>query len=745
MDTPRLSLTFLGDDTPLPRADFLRALSAALAAAALPGCGGSAPTAPDNAGNGGGGGGGGGSGGGGGGGVPGTPVSSAERLDSLSAVEEKLQALIGTGRRYEPAAMLDFLGQQSVFSDAGYSEAATCAWAAYTDGRILMIANDPPTGGAPSAGATRAPSARTGRARTPGEGDPLLTAPQFRSVNMWTCLPLMDYEHVSESWVDNDTIPRISRIAKGLGCAVVDPGTLIGSPHFERPLIADVEGLKTVQGDGVFLLTTYGGYADYNNTPVSAFWTLTPAVDRGSLVKDYEADLDAGRLVYFTAPRLPCPSPDDETPFTSFGITPEFARHHNWSFPKGSIVYLNTTGSPIPEWQSVLEAAGARVLLGWDGAVAMRTMLGAAQDFFELVFATNKLDGSTVGTQLTPTPRLRSYGVEEVYSYLVQQGLVDGIEVGGEKGRLELFQTEFVNQIRPTIESISVDELNQRMYIEGQFGERPTAPDSGTVRIGSETESFAAPELELVADPPLTEASDDLSWDAWTPGQITTRLPEDQSGGQRRAGMVQVWVEHYDEASLSLVHRFSNVAHLTRWTVTLQITRTVGGSLQRSVTMEVSFRAFVSGYRVAPDQPLDQQWTVTEIMNEAEAQIGWSASGSLSKSASGTTTTVEWSGSGNFNRSEPALGETFSLLGLLRVPERRLECRLELEKAGGLQRHDDLDRQLDPDRGGQDVRGVHPAGRTPRLRTARLPVHGQMGPARRRRDVPRSGRVGVRW
>ncbi len=60
--------------------------------------------------------------------------------------------------------------------------------------------------------------------------------------------------------------------------------------------------------------------------------------------------------------------------------------------------------------------------------------------------------------------------------------------------------------------------------------------------------------------------------------------------------MIQVWLDS----------RFSNVAHLTRWTVTFQISRTVGGTLLRSVTMEVSIRAFVSGYRLWPDQPLNE-------------------------------------------------------------------------------------------------------------------------------------------
>jgi hypothetical protein len=168
-----------------------------------------------------------------------------------------------------------------------------------------------------------------------------------------------------------------------------------------------------------------------------------------------------------------------------------------------------------------------------------------------------------------------------------------------------------------------------------------------------------------VADRPVV-GYQDLHVADWRPHVITVDLPP------AATGMVQVWVGK----------RSSNIAHLTCWTVSFQINRTVGGTLLRSVTMEVSFRAFVSGYRLWPDQPLDEQWLAVQILNMPEAPIGWTASGSLSRTEAGTTTTVRWSGAGNFNRNGP--GERFGLFGVLRVPERRLECQLAMSKADGL-------------------------------------------------------------
>ena len=108
-------------------------------------------------------------------GVPGTPVSSADRASSIQAVEAQLRTLIGTGRRYDPAAMLEFLGKQKVFSALGYNELATCAWAVYTDGRILMIANDPPA--SPSAVAPAARRAAQTSGPSAAAGSPRVAPP----------------------------------------------------------------------------------------------------------------------------------------------------------------------------------------------------------------------------------------------------------------------------------------------------------------------------------------------------------------------------------------------------------------------------------------------------------------------------------------------------------------------------------------------------------------------------------------
>jgi hypothetical protein len=629
-------------------------------------------------------------------------VSTAQRSASIVGVETELRQLFGSGQRYDPEAFLGYLGQQSVFSSIGYDDRASCAWAVYTDGRIHMFANGAPgnpaapvrrrTTSSPSrslAGRSPGPSATTAafqtgqRPQRAGDGtEPHLTTARLRSINTWQRLPVMDYEHVTGTWVDAETIPTIEQVAAAAGFDVVDLGTVFEDGGFVRPLITDVEGLKGVgrpdpdapvqDGDGVVIITAHGGYAEVDGVSYAGILTSTPALVGSEANESFAADLDAKRLAYLTAP--PSGVTDDPTPMTRLAITPDFIRHepYQWSFPPESLVFLNVTGDVVGEFLSPIQAFGARVVVGWEGSPSVRTVLGAAADFFGLLFATNELNSRWLQNE----PRLRSYGIEEIFSYLYHQGITRGVEAEGGPALLQKWTDSsfLVNQVRPTIESMIVYEPTGELFINGQFGD-----EEGRVYLGEGTETLADP-AALLADPPLENRdweglpapAHELRVRSWYPGSITTELPDGPY-----CGMVQVWtgVGPYGPAGKP-GERFSNVAHLTQWTITFQINRTIGGTLQRSATVEVTFRAFVSGYRMSPDQDVDEQLPLVVLMHR-KANIGWSGSGSLSHTESGQTTTVAWGGAGNLSAG-PGLADGFSLIGMTRIPERRLECQISL-------------------------------------------------------------------
>ena len=634
-----------------------------------------------------------------GGGTPGTAVTAVQRSEALAGIEAEFNRLIDTGTVFDPAAMVSYLQQQAAFSEVGYTPGSGCAWAVFTDGRKVLILNNlglaasvaAPSGVriAPASSSSLSSIVRgttvAAAATLPGPDDPLVTRSTFRLINMWEgsafwqAYPVIDYLHVTEDWVDADTIPRIGRIAQGLGFSMVQPDPLVGN-H------GTVDGLKTVSGDGVFFLTGSGGYMETSTGRVNGICTRTPASFVGA---GYDADHDNGSLIYAVA------VDDVMSGARSFhAITPVFIQSeaHKWSFPMESFVFLNTTGGGIDDWIVPLSDRGAGRVMGWSDAAEARTLLGVAQDFFELALATNSISPSW--TDLSTEPRLRAYGLGETHSYLSRRGLIfTGTGTGANRLEIESgsFPARWVNQLRPSIEWIGITEANEfqagEIQLQGQFGQKAGNP---TVKIGTETQEIRdgtpsnnlVPELEKVADRPLSGTVDVYGDSSgiidWQPSLIKLSLP---LPGQRQAGMIQVWLD--DASSLDLApDRYSNVAHLTRWTIPFQINRTVGGSLLRSATVEVSVRAFVSGYRLWPDQPLDQQWQFVNISNMAEGNIGWSASGSVSRTTSGITTTVSWSGTGNFNHNSAT--ELFVLGGILWINARRLNCSLEMNAGDGL-------------------------------------------------------------
>lgn len=635
-------------------------------------------------------------------GTQGTAVTAAQRAAALAGIEAEFDRLVGTGTAFDPAAMVSFLQQQPAFHEVGYTPASGCAWAVFTDGRRVLVINNLGLSApsampsavqiAPSRIAFRSSAVQgsmvAAAATLPGQDDPLVTRSTFRLINMWDgsafwqTYPVIDYLHVCEEWVDADTIPRIGRIAQGLGFTMVQPDILVG--HH-----GTVEGLKTVAGDGVFFLTGSGGYMETSTGRVSGICTRTPASFDGV---GYDADHASGSLIYAVAV-------DDVMPGArSFhAITPRFIQQYGWSFPMESLVFLNTTGGGIGDWIIPLSDANAGRVMGWTDATEARTLLGVGQDFFELALATNNVSPSWIDP--TTEPRLRAYGLGETHDYLSRRGLIF-TGAGSGTSRLEMesgsFPARWVNQLRPSIEFVGVVESSLplqpgEIMLQGQFGLESGSPkikigaESQEIRDGTPGNGLVA-ELAKVADQPLSGITDELSIIEWRSTFIRVNLP---LPGQRQAGMIQVWLD--DAFSLDLApNRYSNIVHLTRWTIPFQINRTINGTtLLRSVTMEVSIRAFVSGYRLWPDQSLDEQWQAVTISNMADFGVGWTASGSASRTEAGNTTTVRWSGTGGFDRNSDTVHA--SLTGMLWIKERRLNCALDMYVFDGLLRSTDGD------------------------------------------------------
>lgn len=579
------------------------------------------------------------------------------------------------------------LNRTKAFQETGLHKETQSVWARFPDGRLVIVptnlappapvAPPPPTlpvvpswpaipglpplpipAMPPAALAARDPGVplqplRDNRTAALGTDLPnVLVARQFRLLDMFGAAPLKDEPHVTRGWVDQDTLPNIRKIAAARGFNVVDLGP-DDDFHFARE--TTVEGLRSVSGDGVFFINSFGGATESAAPGVFAIATSTSATRRSAAGKviaqpQYEDDLKAGRLVYMVVPVIASDAP---TYRAVFGITPDFARYYKWSFPANSIGFFNVNGAGLlPAWQSMLGSMGLRTIVTWSQPVSIARMLAVAEDFFHLTLATNRLDGPLA--QLSNRPRLRNYGNGEAFLFLIHRGVVS-------PAVLAYFPVpapaQFVNVLVPTIDWVLLKEEPGGVTMcemVGQFG----ANDGGSVRCGDSLGSFAEPLMADAADPPI-KGGTALSGVSWRGNGIRARLPKN-----RDAGYFQVFNGG----------RWSNAAQITLWKVPVRVRLAIGAAITYDFTIDLRIRADVRGFRLRADQPVATQIPMAIIHQMQRTSAQWTASGALSRTSGGTTTRIEMSGSGIVGTEGPDGSLSFG--GLLDLRQRRLDARL---------------------------------------------------------------------
>jgi hypothetical protein len=593
----------------------------------------------------------------------------------VEAARTALTQLAAASPGFDAAAAASALASTGRFARTGVDSLSQTAWARGSDGRWLLVPvnqrGGPRPGAAPGAGrpATRlAPLPATaqpddGRKRILAGGTDLprlLVARPWRQLDMLGPIIRLTVPHMVADAVDRDTLPNLRAIAAGRGFDVVP---ITPDENLEFAQQTTVDGLKAISGDGVFFVNSFGGSGTDEGSTVSAIATTTRALVRGSgggfvLDSRHEADLAAGRLVQMVVPDLRSETPSYRD---VFGITPDFGRFYNWSFAPNSLVWLNVTGGGIVgQWQGMLGARGAMTLIGWSAGVSMAQMLATAEDFFHLTLATDRFDGSAA-RGLRRSPRLRNYGNGETLEFLARQGLAN-------PGELAYFPrpnpAEYVNVLSPTLDYVSIDEEEETCELVGQFG----AERDGSLLLAGSLNSFAEPLLQRATDPTV-RFGDSLSIETWKGDFVRARLPRDRRGGylQLRNG-----------------GRWTNVAQLTFWEVPITVRSTITGGLTYDLTLRLRLRGDVRGYRLRPDQPLDEQRPDVLMTRTLETELQWTASGSIERTDSGTTTRIEWGGSSNI-----VAGGAGGLIGVnatAQLRSRRMELILSLAAEGWRER-----------------------------------------------------------
>jgi hypothetical protein len=229
---------------------------------------------------------------------------------------------------------------------------------------------------------------------------------------------------------------------------------------------ATIENLKAVSGDAVFYIQTHGGAGHLHTKKgphkIMALWTKELVTDeRDSL---YKEDLDKETICYMLATN------DTEESEYPYAITSSFVREY-MNFGENCLIYLDAcngmnetiTGNVTFRERTIAKATNQKAtFVGWtaspDGTVA----------WLSSQFVFDRLLGANSGGSISQEdPNQRPFDLAPVFADLRNEGL--GVASSGAQ---LTYKTTMEGEvlIRPTIESMEVDEYTSTLIIKGLFG-----------------------------------------------------------------------------------------------------------------------------------------------------------------------------------------------------------------------------------------------------------------------------------
>jgi hypothetical protein len=589
-------------------------------------------------------------------------------MDAVTAAMSALASTASGGPRLDAVVLAQQLQQMTAFHRVGVSTRMGNVWARFTDGRSLVVVNNlqpeaNATGTAPSVPVAARARALGERSRRRADGldlPALLVQNQYRQLDMLGRVPLSAApiaNHLCQDWVDADTLPKLRLMAMARGMTL---------PENQRMLPPDngidngVEGLRSVAGDGVFFITACAAEVGSTEAPTSVICTATPHTEANEA--RYAAELSGDALVYAVSWRG---ADTGWQPFKCLAMTPRFPALAGWSFPTECIGILNLTGgSVLSEWGFALEGAGLRNIFTWDKPVPWQRLLAFADDLLQIELGTNNFDGGIV--RQTTSPRLRAYGVGATTEYLVNRGLAG--DAGGRTQAVYLpaaSPTGYASVLVPTIDYVTFNENDPYLELVGQFGREQGLFKAPEVRIGGSAQAPASPLLARADG--LMGGGDSASRRTWRGDLIQVGL---RSGELARGGYVQV--VNGD--------RWSNLLQVTFWEIPINVTSVISGGLTLQMTITLTVRADVRGYRLAPDRDRWAGSPMRTLDSSADSRATFTASGEISQTVGRETTTISWSGSGGVSSRPGSLLVTGN--GMLDWQARRWAPRISVTSAG---------------------------------------------------------------
>lgn len=451
----------------------------------------------------------------GGGGAGGATVSDTLK----NAILDSVLAFASTLPHIDPEAdnqsVLQFLHSRHEIQNAGIVQPGS-VWGQFSDGKVFIYINNLFPGN--SAAPYMFPLARG----SPGRG--INNLPSNTRVRLLNALG-SPFEPAA-----SNTIQSLRSWFNSIG--YTEP---LGAPD------ASVDALKQVQGDGVFYMSSHGGFAGATDVEY-AVWTT----DEVNLSNDtrFKLDLDSGYVI-----KLCC----DIEHSAHYGITSKFVQRY-MGFAPTSLVLFNACNSDEAGFKAACQAKNATVYAGWDKPINEFYMFDVVQYFFDRLLGVNQYQPED------PPQRPFYYSLVTEDMHLQNRDISNSPHYG--TSHFLCTPAFMVNsgtslKLAPSILQVTpIASPGTTMDIDGLFGS-----DQGTVVLGSTS-------LGIIS---------------WAPTKIRCTAPEN-------GGNLTVKVRGIK----------SNTTQLTQWHGQFDYTFTSRGSLQHHAVFDLTFWADVHSWRLLP-------------------------------------------------------------------------------------------------------------------------------------------------
>ncbi|MBL8087174.1 MAG: hypothetical protein JNM85_03770 [Chthonomonas sp.] len=369
--------------------------------------------------------------GGSGGQPPAETLASETRFAAMDTLEA-LQASLTTSTPAEVSTQLAAkMATMPEFSESGVTP-DHCAYGRFTDGRIIIFANNRQPASEMASYPVSAPRGRLGGAS--------LIPGKFRLIDTMGTL----FQHPAVAM-------HPTLVAAGMEPAgPIQKGT--------------VEEFKALKDDGFVYLDAHGMNVTLKSgDEVTAIWTATKVTKE--LDQTYQSMLSAEELVYVVGAN------DSGKPAEKhYGMTPSFISKYI-SFGKNSVVFFNACHSGNPDVAKACTSAGAGVYMGWDDST---------EDLSAIYAAYYLLDRTLGLYNLEPKPanpgEKQSLDIKELIADMATSKCPQTREVystsRATNAKLKFVPgNETLGAIKPIIRDATMDATTGVITIEGQFGE----------------------------------------------------------------------------------------------------------------------------------------------------------------------------------------------------------------------------------------------------------------------------------